>query len=100
MGIYGCIFFFSKVMSKVKITAVRKLYLCLHDPRPGNAIKLVHRDGPETTDKRDDFHLPVQSVCAVFKAVAASQCVDSSRWMVTFRNPAAERGKHDPESGV
>ena len=26
-----------------------------------------------------------------FKAVAASQCLDSSLWMVTFRNPAAVR---------
>ena len=44
------------------------LRIPLHDQRPGNAVELVDRDGPETPDEGDDFHLPVERVGAVFEA--------------------------------
>lgn len=39
----------------------------LHDQWPGNTVKFVDGDGPETFDKGDDFHLPVERVGVVFK---------------------------------
>ena len=40
----------------------------LKDQWPGNTVKFLDRDGPETTDKGNDFHLAVECIGAVIKA--------------------------------